>query len=231
MNNILSLLFFIPMLSNAQDCSSYLFMSDNSTVQMTVYDKKGKESGTQTWKISEVKKNGNQYESVVAGSFKDEKGKEIANSSGVYKCEGGVLKADVRMSMPQQQMEAYKDAEAKFETAYIEYPSNISVGQTLKDVDFTMEVTGKNNAATTINYKMVNRKVNSQEKVTTPAGTWDAYVISYNSTFKTQIGPIGLPINMEVKEWFVPGIGTVKSETYNKAGKLAGSTMITSITK
>ena len=128
------------------------------------------------------------------------------------------------MSMPQQQMEAYKDAEAKFETAYIEYPSNISVGQTLKDVDFTMEVTGKNNAATTITYKMVNRKVNSQEKVTTPAGTWDAYVISYNSTFKTQIGPIGLPINMEVKEWFVPGIGTVKSETYNKAGKLAGST-------
>lgn len=90
MKNILSLLFFIPMLSNAQECSSYLFMSDNSTVQMTVYDKKGKESGTQTWKISEVKKNGNQYESVVAGSFKDEKGKEIAivpgciNVKGVY---------------------------------------------------------------------------------------------------------------------------------------------------
>lgn len=230
MKQLFILFLSLPLLSNAQDCGNYLFMSNNSTVQMTVYDKKGKESGTQTWKIADVKNTGGNYESVVAGSFKDEKGKEISSSTGVYKCEGGVLKADVRMSMPQQQMSSYKDAEAKFESAYIEYPSNLTIGQSLKDVDFTMEVSGKNSAPTIINFKMVNRKVESKEKVTTPAGSWDAYVISFNSTFKTQIGPIGIPINMEGKEWFVPGLGTVKTESYTKGGKLAGSTQITSIT-
>jgi len=39
-----------------------------------------------------------------------------------------------------------------------------------------------------------------------------------------------VPTNFTVKEWYVPGIGIVKSENYRK-GDLAGSTMITSITK
>ena len=231
MKKLLASVLLLPLFSIGQDCKSYWFMTNNSTLQMTVYDKKGKESGIQTWKIADVKKNGNAYESTVSSNFKDEKGKEIASSTGTYQCENGVLKADARMSMPQEQMQAYKDAEAKFESAYIEYPSKPVEGQTLSDVDFTMQVKGKNGAETTISFKETNRKIDKKETVTTPAGSWEAYIITYDATFKTQIGPIGIPINMQVKEWFVPNLGIVKTETYSKGGKLMGSTQLTSITK
>jgi hypothetical protein len=47
---------------------------------------------------------------------------------------------------------------------------------------------------------------------------------------RTKMGPIGIPFNFTAKEWFVSGIGVVKAETYTK-GKLAGTSMITSIKK
>ncbi|HYC30238.1 MAG TPA: hypothetical protein VEB42_15495 [Chitinophagaceae bacterium] len=231
MKKCLTLLLAIPFLSNAQDCGNYLFMSNKSTVQMTIYDKKGKESGVQTWTISDVKKNGNGYQSTVNSVMKDEKGKEISKGQGVYICDNGTLKADVRMSLPQEQMQTYKDAEANFDAAYIEYPSKLNEGQALTDVDFKMEIKAQNGMPTTITFKETNRKVEKKENITTPAGTWDAYVISYDAQFKTQMGPIGIPVNMQAKEWFVPNVGVVKTETYSKGGKLIGSTQITAITK
>ena len=230
MKILLILLCGLPLFSLSQDCGNYLFMTKNTGVTMTIYDKKGKESGTQTWTINDVKNSGGVYQSAVSGEFKDDKGKVVSKSDGSYQCEKGVLKADVRMSMPQQQMENYKDAEAKFESAYIEYPSSMTPGQALSNVDFKMEVDNKG-VINIITFKMTDRKVEIKESVTTPAGTWDAYVITYNSVFRIQIGPIGMPVNLAGKEWFVPGVGVVKTESYSKGGKLAGSTQITSITK
>jgi hypothetical protein len=231
MKKLLIALTLLPVFSLAQDCKNYYFMSTNSTVEMTVYDKKGKESGKQTWNIADVKKNGNSYEANINSSFTDDKGKVISNATGVYKCASGVLMADIKMSMPQQQMEQYKDAEASMDPVYLEYPSNPSVGQTLKDADFKMNTETKSGMKTTITFNETNRKIASKESVTTPAGTWEAFVITYDSQFKAQIGPIGVPFNLSVKEWFVPNFGIVKTETYSKGGKLIGSTQLSAIKK
>ena len=231
MKKLLITLSLLPVFSLAQDCKNYYYMSNNSTIEMTVYDKKGKESGKQTWTITDVKKTGNNYQSTVNSSFADEKGKEISKGTGIYKCENGVLKADVRMSLPQQQMEAYKDAEVKLEPVYIEYPSTPSIGQKLDDVDFKMEMDSKNGLKTTIIFKETNRKVDNKENITTSAGTWEAYVITYDAQFKIQLGPIGPTTNMSVKEWFVPNFGIVKTETYSKGDKLMGSTQLTAVKK
>lgn len=213
----------------AQDCAGYLYMTNNAEIQMTVYDKKGQPSGVQTWKVSDVKKDGNSITSTIQTSFKDDKGKEITKGSGTYKCKGGILEADVRMSMPQEQMQ--QGTEVSMASAYLEYPSAMSVGQSLKDADFAMDMKMGTGVNAKVNFREDNRKVLSKENITTPAGSWDAYVIAYDGNMKTQMGPIGIPVNFSAKEWFVPGFGIVKSETYSKNGKLVGSTMLTSIKK
>jgi len=38
-------------------------------------------------------------------------------------------------------------------------------------------------------------------------------------------------MNFKVTEWFAPGFGVVKSETYARNGKLLGSTQLTSLKK
>ncbi|HEU4471143.1 MAG TPA: hypothetical protein VFR58_08675 [Flavisolibacter sp.] len=225
-------LFLLPSFVFAQDCGNYFYLTNNGQVQMKVYDKKGKESGTQTWKITDVKKDGKAVVSTVNASFTDEKGKELTKSSGSYRCENGMLKADVRMSMPQEQMQAYKDAEGQVETVYLEYPAKLTTGQSLNDADFTMNLQMKNGVGTTkVSFKEVNRKVGNKESITTPAGTWEAYIITYDATFRTEIGGIGIPFQLSGKEWFVPQLGIVKTETYNKNGKLIGSSVLSSITK
>ena len=215
-------------ISNAQDCQTFLFMTANAEIQMTIYDKKGNASGIQTWKISDVKKDGSGYSSTINSVFTDEKGKEIAKGMGLYKCNGGMLQADMKMAMPQQSQ--MQSSDVKLSNSYLEYPYTVSVGQTLNDAQMEMDVDMNTGMKSNISFKETNRKVDSKESITTPAGTWDAYLISYTGNMRTKMGPIGIPFNFTAKEWFVPGIGVVKTETYAK-GKLAGTSMITSIKK
>lgn len=74
-----------------------------------------------------------------------------------------------------------------------------------------------------IHMEVTNRKVEARESVTTTAGTWDCYKISYKSKITIKTMGIGMPINIDGTEWYAPGFGVVKTESKN------GGTAITSI--
>ncbi len=221
--------------SNAfsQNCSGYYYLS-NSSVVMTTYDKKGDESGKVTYTISNINKSGNDITANFTSEMVNEKGKSLSKGSGKYKCNGGNLFIDAKASMPQEQMGAYKDMDIKADEVFIEYPSNLSGGQSLKDANFKMDVINKGSAFSTLTMDQTNRKVEGKETVTSPAGTWECWKISYDGRFRATVGGpagIGIPFNFKSTEWFAPGFGIVKTETYNKNGKLIGSTLITSVKK
>jgi hypothetical protein len=64
--------------------------------------------------------------------------------------------------------------------------------------------------------------VQGKESITTPAGTWDCFKITYHSKVVIKIG-IGIPANADVTEWYAPGFGVVKTESNS------GVTEITSV--
>lgn len=219
-------------LSQAQDCKSYLYMTANGKIEMTIYDKKGEVSGKQIVQVTNVNQTGGGYESTVSTSMVDEKGKAIMNGTGTYRCMDGMFSADMKMLMPQEGMGKTDATQAKFEPVYLEYPTSLSEGQALKNAEFIMNTSGQGGMNSTVTFKEENRRVAGKESVTSPAGTWQAYVISYDGSMKIKMGPIGMPaFNYSAKEWFVPGVGVVKTESYSKNGKLLGSTLITSFTK
>jgi len=225
-------LFLTAITMYAQDCKGFYYL-DNSEVQMTMYDRKAKESGKVTYKISDVAKSGATTTANFTSEMVDEKGKSLSKGAGKYKCTGGILYVDAKVAMPQEQMSAYKDMEVKADEVFIEYPASMAAGQALKDANFKMEMHNKGTLSTTITFDEINRKVEGKETITTPAGTWECWKISYEGKFKASLAPmnIGIPINMQGTEWFAPGFGVVKTETFNKNGKLMGSTMITSVKK
>lgn len=219
--------------ANAQDCSGYYYLT-NSSVEMTTYDRKDKESGKVTYTISDIKKSGDMTTANFTANMVDEKGKALSKSSGVYKCSGGSLYVDARVAMPQEQMAAYKDMEVKAEEVFIEYPATVAAGQSLPQVNFKMDVINKGSTFSTITLEQTNRKVEGKESITTPAGTWDCWKITYDGRFRATLGGpsgIGIPVNFKSTEWFAPGFGIVKTETYNKNGKSMGSTLITAVKK
>lgn len=217
---------------SAQECNGFYFLS-NKEVQMTMYDKKGEESGKLSYHITNQQKTGNSVTASFTSEMVNEKGKVLSTNAGTYKCTAGVFYVDARVAMPGDQMSAYKDMEVKADEVFIDYPSTMTDGQALKDINFKMQTFNKGSLYSTIVFDQTNRKVSAKEKVTTAAGSWDCWKIDYDAKFKASMAVmnIGVPFNFQVTEWFAPGFGVVKSETRNKNGKLMGSSMITLIKK
>ncbi|RZL98451.1 MAG: hypothetical protein EOO88_60620 [Pedobacter sp.] len=131
--------FLLPCFLPAQNCSGYYYMT-NSTVEMTMYDGKARENGKVIYTNSAVKKSGSSTTANFNSEVFDKKGKSTAKGSGTYKCDNGALFLDARMSIPNEQTDAYKDMDVKAEESFIEYPSALSINQSLKDAHLKMKM-------------------------------------------------------------------------------------------
>ena len=196
----------------AQDCTNYYFLQNNKTVEMTIYNKKGVENGKQVYTVSDVKKSGGGMTGTVNSEMFDKKGKTIAKGHSEIECSNGMMMVDMKMLLPSAQQEQFAKADVKADKIYIEYPASMKAGDQLKDA--TLNMTVDNNGMTqTVNMVISNRKVEAKESVTTAAGTWECFKISYKSRMTIKTMGVGIPINIEGIEWFAPGFGVVKTES------------------
>ena len=206
----------------AQECKDYYFFQNNKTVEMTIYNKKGDVSGKNIYHITDVQNSGGMTNATVDSEMFDKKGKSVVKATNNIKCNSGVMMMDMKMMLPQQTMEQFKNTEAKGESVYLEYPANMKAGDQLKDANFKMS--GESGPiAFTVTMNITDRKVEGKESVTTSAGTWDCFKISSKVKMTTKMA-ININSNFETTEWYAPGFGVVKTE--NKGG---GGTAITSI--
>lgn len=223
MKTLFSLAFLLMALPGiAQDCRNYYYLQNNKTVEMTIYNKKGDVSGKQVYTISGVQKTNGATTGTLNSEMFDKKGKSLAKGISIMKCNGGVLMIDMKMLLPQQQQEQFAKTEAKADNVYIEYPAAMAVGDQLKDGTFHMDMeTG--GLQQSVNMTISERKVEGKENITTAAGSWECFKISYKGKINIRTAGIGIPINMEGVEWYAPGFGVVKTQSKH------GGTEITSI--
>ena len=206
----------------AQDCAQYLFLQNGKTIEVSVYNKKGDPNGRNVYSVSNVTTGGGTTSGQLASEIFDKKGKSVGKATSVIKCTGGVMLIDMKLMLPQQQAEQFNNAEVKANDGLLEYPVAMNVGDALKDGSFNMDMNNRG-MVQTLTMVINNRKVEAQESVTTTAGTWNCYKISFKSKITVKTGPIGIPFSFEGTEWYAPGVGIVKTE--NKYG----STAVTSI--
>jgi len=213
---------FLTLTLSAQDCKTYLFLQKNKVVEMTIYNKKGETNGRKVYQVSDVATTGGVTSGNLATEMFDKNGKSMAKATSTVRCDGGVMMIDMKMMMPQEHQEKYGNMEAKADDVYLEYPSGMHVGDALKDGTMSMEM-NNNGMHQTLKMTVRERKIQSRESVTTSAGTWDCYKISFKCKMGVKMGPINIPFNFEGTEWYSPGFGVVKSESKY------GGTAITSI--
>ncbi len=208
--------------ANAQECTNYYFLQNDKTVEMTVYNRKGDPNGKQVYTVSDVNTSGGSTTSNFRSEMFDKKGKSLVKGSGTVQCKDGVMFVDIRMMLPQQQQEQFANADAKMDDMYIEYPNNMKAGDQLKDANMTLEI-NNNGMKQSVIMNVTNRKVEGKESVTTSAGTWECFKITYKSKINIKTMGVGLPVNLDGTEWYAPGFGVVKTESKH------GGTAITSI--
>jgi hypothetical protein len=125
--------------------------------------------------------------------------------------------------MNSEALAAYEDMDIKIESDNLEMPSSIKVGDRLNDGSLMITVSSSGMKLMTMTTDISNRKVEAEEKVTTDAGTFDCYKISYDLTTKMM-----MTMNLSAIEWYAKDVGMVKSESYSK-GNLSGTTVLTAI--
>jgi hypothetical protein len=143
-----------------------------------------------------------------------------------YKCEDKIIYIDMRNFISEEQLQAFKNYEMKVESENLELPSSLSVGQSLKDGTVNVTAVGSG-IPIALNVKISDRKVAGKETITTPAGTYECYKVTSNIATQTQMG-VKMNMNFSSIDWIAVKVGTVKSESYNKSGKLMGYTILTS---
>ena len=110
----------------------------------------------------------------------------------------------------------------------LDLPNDLGVGQTLPDANMEMNIS-MSGINLTMNIITKDRTVEAEENITTPAGSFDCYVISYTSQMQMSMG--GMNQVSTGKQWIAEGVGMVKNEDYNKKGKITSSSVLTAFTK
>ena len=217
-------LFLVSSTALSQNCSKYYPMEEGTSFQYTMTNKKGKTEGITDYSITNVENTGGVTTATMNMKFTDEKGKEIFVSDYKLSCTGDVVKIDYNSLVPAQMMKQYTDMGIEMEISGtdIELPNNLSVGQGLDDANVAMSIKmpGMN---MNIKVDQLNRIVEKKESVTTPAGTYECYVITQDNVSET----MGVKQTMQSKLWLAEGVGMVKQETYNKKGDLTTQMLLT----
>ena len=223
------LCFFTMNVTFAQEsCSKFYPLEEGSSFEYTSYDKKGKTDGSVNYTVTDVRQEGSAAAATFDMKYKDKKGKDVFESSYSFSCENGLVTVDYQSLFPSQMMQQYSEMglEMDISGTDIELPNDLTIGQELADanVAIAMSMSGIN---MNVSVDQTNRKVEKKESVTTPAGTFDCYLITENSTTKT----MGATIKMKSKLWLAEGVGMIKQESYKDNGNLISTSELTSYSK
>jgi hypothetical protein len=194
----------------SQNCN-YYYLQNGKTAELTFYNKKGDETGKGVYAVNSANKSGSTTTAQVSSEVFNKKGKTIAKATNSVKCDNGVLMVDLKAFISPEQAEQIK-ATAQASDVYLSYPSTMKTGDALPDGKMNVDIQQDNGMKTNVDIKITDRKVEGEESVTTPAGTWQTFKITYKSAIKVAMMGIGIPIKSDVTEWFVPNFGTVKTE-------------------
>lgn len=154
----------------------------------------------------------------------DQKGKPSMDMTYSAKCQNGkyYLNLENMFSQLTSQYEA-QGMKISLDDGVAVIPNDLAVGDKLDDVTMKMKI-----SSAAYNMEMditiFDRKVTGKETKTTPAGTFECMILSQKTTVK--MGTM-MTVTTSSKEWLSKGIGSVRTENYDKKGKLEGYTMLT----
>lgn len=223
MKNITGLLIMlmVAISAKAQNCEGFFPMKQGAVIETQSFNPKDKLQGMHRQTILAV----DQVDEGVAIKVKseqlDEKGKPSFEQELNMRCVDDVFYMDMKDMLDPKTMGGFQDMEVSVSGVDLEFPGIMQVGQTLNNGNIKMSVSSSGFTVMNMEVKILNRKVEAYEPVTTPAGTFDCFKISYDIEMKTVVN-----VKAKGTDWVAKNVGVVKSEQYDKNGKLTGYTLL-----
>ena len=219
-------IFFLGCLTGieAQDCTTYFPSSEGAEVEMQYFNAKDKLVSISTYTVKEVEKQADAVRIKTHMKVEPQgKGESFEDDFEFY-CKGNTFYFDMKQYMKDMQMDQFEDMEVTFDSEDLALPANLNPGDELEDASISISLSSGGMKIMSMNVQITDRKVEGMESVTTPAGTFDCARVSYTVLTKSMFS-----MTTKAIAWYTKGIGTVKTEDYDKKGKLAGYSLLTRI--
>ena len=204
--------------SSTSECNTYFPLTVGMKWTMKSMDKKGKETGRNSMKVLNTKPSADGLIYMMESEFKIEGEEELRKTSFEYTCDNNVLKFNMDQFLTDD-MQKNEAITFDIDTDGMELPSSLEAGQKLKDA--TVHIVGKMETMKVIDMTVTvsDRLVEKFESVTTEAGTYECAKI----TSKTHMKFAFMNSTTSSIQWISDKVGIVKSEEYDKKGKLDSS--------
>jgi hypothetical protein len=199
----------------AGSCDALEIFRAGSVQVRTLQDEKGKDEGKVTQTVKSATPAAATLETVVT----DAKGKEQAKHELVATCQGTSVVFDMKSMVGSDVYETYRGWRVSADAGQLAYPIEPKVGKIADGkviVTFTPDVGGVPPVTVTVGH--TDRMIAAAESIAVPAGTFTAWKLTYNTTTETK-SVMTVRAEHRVVEWFVPGVGSIRTETY-KGDKL-----------
>jgi len=227
---ITTLLLFTTSSFAQEICESFTLLRNGTHLEYTDYDKKGKAISKSSHTTSQVMNEGQKIVAKIKIESSDLKKKSTTFSSEYdISCQNGVLSIDMQRFFDNNQLSQFSDSKFDVEISgdALDFPADGKSGDILNNGNLTIKVSTDGVAIITTTMNISNRTIGGTESITTDAGTFDCKVISYD--FDTKAGFI--KVKGSAKQWFTTDQVMVKSESYNKNGKLLSTSKLTNYKK
>lgn len=218
------MILFSALIINAQE--TFFPTKEGMVLTYKNFDKKDKVSGMMKYTINKVNISGNDIDITYLCEVLDNKEKLVFKEEITVHQKDDVLYVDMGnfLNKAAFQQEGTIPAEVEVKGNNMEIPLNPTPGQTLPDANIEMAM-----KMGIVNMKMsadiTNRKVEAIEDISVTGGSFKCY------KFSGDVNTVAMGIKVQAKtiEWFAKGIGTVKTESYDKKGNLTGRTELVEI--
>jgi len=182
MKTILTVFLLLLSVKAFCQCHPYFPIKEGVKYTYDFYNAKDKLSSRTTNEFKKVSDTGGKLTATMLQQIIDpKKGDVLTSSESEWTCEGGVVRFSMdAINISGTDMSA-TGMDVTVEGDEMDIPSDLTPGQTLNDVTYhiTMKLSGIN--VMDRNFFIKNRKVEKEESITTPAGTFNCMKISYTT--------------------------------------------------
>jgi hypothetical protein len=206
----------------AQDCGGYYPVKEGTMLAYKSFDEKGKPLGANQQTVISKSSTAKGTDYTVKSESWDAKGKKVSDAMLKMRCVDGKFFMDMKNFIDPKSMGDMKDMQVEVSGVDMEIPAEMYVGQTLPDANISMAFTMNDIVMLRITVNITNRKVVGEESIEVPAGKFDCLKLTYDIDTKAMI-----KISGSSAQWLAKGPGAVKSESYDKKGKLSSSQVLT----
>lgn len=227
---ITTLLFFSTNCFSQELCESFTLLRNGTYLEYTDYDKKGKAISKSSHTTSQVVNEGQRIIAKIKIESSDLKKKGNTFSSEYdISCQNGVLSIDMQRFFDSNQLSQFSDSKFDVEISgdALDFPADGKSGDILNNGSLTVKVSTDGVPIINTTMNISNRTIGDSESITTDAGTFNCRVVSYD--FDSKAGFV--KVKGSAKQWFTTDQVMVKSESYNKNGKLLSTSKLTNYKK